>query len=76
MGYLTREGEYVEATRPGLILLDWYLPDGGKTLLHYVKTHAEFRRIPAVVFPGSSSPQDLEEIYDFHTNACLYKSSD
>jgi two-component system, chemotaxis family, response regulator Rcp1 len=76
VAYLNRAGAYAGAPRPALILLDWFLPDEGKTLLHYLKTHPEFRRIPVVVFTGSTNPQDMLEIYALHANACILKPGD
>jgi chemotaxis family two-component system response regulator Rcp1 len=50
MAYLRREGEYAEALRPDLILLDLNLPrKDGREVLAEIKADPQLKRIPVVV---------------------------
>lgn len=62
------------AGRPDLILLDLDMPAvDGRTLLKRLKSSMEYRRIPAVVFSTSSSPDDIAGCYNDHANAYVVK---
>src|SRR5208283_4537836 len=54
MALLRREGKYVNATRPDLILLDLNLPKkDGREVLAEIKTDEQLRRIPVVILTTS-----------------------
>ena len=74
MAYLRREGKYVNATRPDLILLDLNLPKkDGREVLKEIKTDEQLRRIPVVVLTTSSAEQDILKTYDLHANCYITK---
>ena len=74
MAFLRREGKYVEAPRPDLILLDLNLPKkDGREVLAEIKTDEQLRRIPVVVLTTSSADQDILKTYDLHANCYIIK---
>ncbi len=77
LAYLRREGEYAEATRPDLILLDLNLPRrDGREVLAEVKADPDLRRIPIVVLTTSQAEEDILRSYDLHANAFVSKPVD
>ena len=74
MAFLRREGQYLKATRPDLILLDLNLPKkDGREVLAEIKTDEQLRRIPVVVLTTSSAEQDILKTYDLHANCYITK---
>ena len=74
MAFLRREGKYVHAIRPDLILLDLNLPKkDGREVLAEIKTDEQLRRIPVVVLTTSSAEQDILKTYDLHANCYITK---
>jgi len=74
MAYLRREGKYVDATRPDLILLDLNLPKkDGREVLAEIKVDERLRRIPVVVLTTSSAEKDILQTYDLHANCYITK---
>lgn len=74
MAFLRREGKYVEAPRPDLILLDLNLPKkDGREVLAEIKTDEQLRRIPVVVLTTSSADQDILRTYNLHANCYIIK---
>ena len=74
MAYLRREGKYVDATRPDLILLDLNLPKkDGREVLAEIKADERLRRIPVVVLTTSSAEKDILQTYDLHANCYITK---
>jgi CheY-like chemotaxis protein len=74
MAYLRREGRYLDAVRPDLILLDLNLPKkDGREVLAEIKTDERLRRIPVVVLTTSSAEQDILKTYDLHANCYITK---
>lgn len=77
MDYLRRKGEYTEAERPDLILLDLNLPRmSGHEVLAEVKADPKLRRIPIVVLTTSCSAADVSKSYDLHANVYVSKPVD
>jgi len=75
--FLRREGEYADAPRPDLILLDLNLPRrDGRQVLAEVKGDPELRRIPIVVLTTSEAEEDILRSYDLHANAYVTKPVD
>lgn len=75
--FLRREGEYAEAPRPDLILLDLNLPKkDGREVLADVKADPSLRRIPVVVLTTSEAEQDILRSYDLHANCYVTKPVD
>ena len=75
--FLRRGGEYADAPRPDLILLDLNLPrmDGGEVLAE-IKEDAELKRIPVVILTTSSFDADILRSYNLHANCFVTKPID
>jgi CheY-like chemotaxis protein len=74
MQFLRREGEYADAPRPGLILLDLNLPRrDGREVLAELKDDPELGLIPVVVLTTSESEEDIVGSYRQHANAYISK---
>ena len=77
MTYLRREGEYADATRPDLILLDLNLPRmNGFEVLDAIKEDSDLKRIPVVVLTTSQAEQDIIRSYNLYANAYVTKPVD
>jgi chemotaxis family two-component system response regulator Rcp1 len=77
MSYLWREGDYANAPRPDLILLDLYMPRmNGREVLAEVKNDPELRRIPVVMMTSSQQEKDIMEAYNLHVNSYVVKPVD
>ncbi len=71
---LRREGTYVAAPRPDLILLDLNLPrKDGREVLAEIKADRHLRQIPVVVLTTSGAEQDVSVSYDLHANCFITK---
>ena len=65
LAYLRREGEYADAVRPDLVLLDLNLPRrDGREVLQEIKNDDELGRIPVVVLTTSQAQDDVAKSYD------------
>ncbi|MFD9737917.1 response regulator [Umezawaea sp. NPDC059074] len=77
LAFLRHEGEYADAPRPGLILLDLSLPRlDGHEVLAAIKQDADLRRIPVVVLTTSEAEEDVLRSYQLHANAYVTKPVD
>ena len=77
LDYLYRRGQYADAPRPDLILLDLNLPKyDGRQLLEKVKSDPDLARIPVVVLTTSSAEEDILRSYKLHANAYVTKPVD
>ncbi len=77
MQYLHREGEYGDASRPDLILLDLNLPrKDGREVLAEIKGDPELSTIPVVVLTTSHAEEDVLRSYQLHANAYVTKPVD
>jgi CheY-like chemotaxis protein len=77
LAYLRREGDYAEATRPDLVLLDLNLPrKDGREVLQEVKTDESLCTIPVVVLTTSEAEEDVLRSYQLHANAYVPKPVD
>lgn len=75
MAYLRREGEYTEALRPNLIVLDLNLPKkDGREVLAEIKNDSELKRIPVIVLTTSKNEDDIYQSYDLNANCYITKS--
>jgi len=74
IAYLYREGKYVEAIRPHLVLLDLNLPSkDGRSVLADMKSKPALRRIPVVIFSTSRARKDIESSYELGANSYISK---
>lgn len=75
MAFLRQEGEFAEAPRPDLILLDLNLPrKDGREVLAEIKADPHLKRIPVVVLTTSHNEDDISQSYDLHVNCYITKS--
>jgi two-component system, chemotaxis family, response regulator Rcp1 len=75
MTYLHQDGEYKDALRPDLILLDLNLPKkDGREVLAEIKADPKLKRIPVVVLTTSRNEEDIFHSYDLHVNCYITKS--
>lgn len=75
--FLRREGEFQNAPRPGLILLDLALPGiCGREVLAQIKSDVSLRRIPVVVLAGSKADEDVLRAYHLKVNSYIVKPAD
>jgi two-component system, chemotaxis family, response regulator Rcp1 len=77
MAFLRREGAYVDAPRPDLILLDLNMPRmDGREVLTQIKTDPALRSIPVVILTTSTADADVARSYDLQANCYLTKPVD
>jgi len=74
---LRRQGQYADAPRPDLILLDLNLPRiDGREVLRQIKADECLRSIPVVILTTSQAEQDIVKTYDLHANCYITKPVD
>jgi len=77
LAFLRREGEYRDAPRPDVILLDLNLPRmDGREVLSEIKADEQLRRIPVVVLTTSKAEEDILRSYSLHANCYVTKPVD
>ncbi|MFT5445351.1 MAG: chemotaxis family two-component system response regulator Rcp1 [Gammaproteobacteria bacterium] len=77
LAYLQGEGEYADAVRPDLILLDLNMPRmGGHEVLAHIKADTRLCTIPVVVLTTSQSDRDVIDSYSLHANCYISKPID
>jgi CheY-like chemotaxis protein len=77
MEFLRRQGQYVAAPRPDLILLDLNLPrKDGRQVLKEIKADDMLKRIPVVVLTTSRAEEDILKAYDLNANCYITKPVD
>ena len=77
LDFLNRRGEFKDAPRPDLVLLDLNLPKfDGRQVLAEIKADDDLRTIPVVVLTTSSAEEDILRSYQLHANAYVTKPVD
>ncbi|MFT5467541.1 MAG: chemotaxis family two-component system response regulator Rcp1 [Verrucomicrobiales bacterium] len=77
LSFLKREGDYVDAPRPDIILLDLNLPGmHGAELLEEIKQDPILTRIPVVVLTTSTADEDILKAYQLHASCYITKPVD
>lgn len=77
MAFLRKEGQYREAPRPDLILLDLNMPrKNGIEVLREIKADAALKTIPVVILTTSGADQDVLKAYEFSANCYVTKPVD
>jgi CheY-like chemotaxis protein len=77
IAYMRREGQYADAPRPDLVLLDLNLPRrDGREVLAEIKNDPDLRQIPVVVLTTSQADEDILRSYQLHANAYVTKPVD
>ena len=77
MAFLRKEGQYRDAARPDLVLLDLNLPRmDGREVLAEMKADVSLRSIPVVVLTSSAAEEDVARTYDLQASAYVTKPVD
>lgn len=77
LDFLYQRGEYADAPRPDLVLLDLNLPKyDGRQLLEQIKSDPDLCHIPVVVLTTSAAEEDILRSYKLHANAYVTKPVD
>ena len=77
LAYLRRDGNFADAVRPDLILLDLNLPRvDGRQVLAQIKADPQLRTIPVVVLTTSQAEQDVLKVYELQANCYVTKPVD
>jgi CheY-like chemotaxis protein len=75
--FLRKTGQYADAPRPGLILLDVNLPRrSGLEVLAELKQDPDLLVIPVVMLTTSRAEEDILRSYALHANAFVSKPVD
>jgi CheY-like chemotaxis protein len=74
LAFLRQEGEYADAPRPNIILLDLEMPRlDGLEVLEELDADEDLSKIPVVVLTSSEAERDVVESYRHNANAYLTK---
>jgi CheY-like chemotaxis protein len=74
MAFVRKEGQYENAPRPDLILLDLNLPrKDGREVLEDLKGDEDLKRIPVIVLTVSQAEEDVLKTYALNANAYITK---
>nr|WP_284011097.1 response regulator [Halomicroarcula sp. YJ-61-S] len=77
LAFLRQKGEYADAPRPNLVLLDINMPNtDGTTVLETMQADEQLARIPVVMLTSSEAEEDIVRSYDLGANAYLTKPVD
>ena len=77
LAFLRREGQYANAPRPDIILLDLNLPKkDGREVLAAIKADEHLHRIPVVVLTVSQTEEDILKSYNLNANCYITKPVD
>jgi chemotaxis family two-component system response regulator Rcp1 len=77
IAFLRREGQFSDAVRPDLILLDLNLPrKDGREVLADIKSDPDLKTIPVVVLTTSRAEQDVLHSYELQANCYITKPVD
>ncbi len=75
--YLRQRGQYVDALRPDIVLLDLNLPRmEGREVLAEIKADEELAKIPIIILTSSSADDDIQQAYALHANCFVTKPVD
>lgn len=76
LAFLRCQGEFVDAPRPDLVLLDLKMPKvDGFQVLAEMKAEPELRSIPVIIMSSSDAEKDLVRAYEAQISAYLVKPS-
>lgn len=74
MAFLRRQGQYVDAARPDLILLDLNLPKmDGREVLAQIKQDDSLKSIPTIILTTSDAEVDMANCSELQANCYLTK---
>ena len=74
MDFLYQRGDFADAPRPDLVLLDLDLPEkDGRQVLRDIKSDEALKDIPVIVFTSSHSEEDILGAYASNVNCYITK---
>ncbi len=74
LDFLYKRGNYSDAVRPDIILLDLNMPKkDGREVLADIKANDDLKRIPVVVLTTSKAEEDILKSYNLHANCYIAK---
>jgi len=74
LAYLRQEGEYANAVKPELILLDLNLPGiNGRQVLETIKSDEDLKAIPVIILTTSQSDEEILRSYNLGASAYVTK---
>jgi len=74
LAFLRYQGQYLDAPRPNVILLDLHMPRmGGIEVLAQIKGDPWFKTIPIIVLTSSPSEMHIAKCYGLMANCYLVK---
>ena len=74
LDFVFRRGQFVDAPRPDLILLDLNLPKrDGREVLEEIRSAPEVTDIPIVILTSSQAEEDIVRAYRLHANCYITK---
>ncbi|WP_216908648.1 response regulator [Nocardia noduli] len=77
LDFLFRRGEYSQAPRPDLVLLDLNLPKySGRQVLARIRAEEDLADLPVIILTTSSSEDDIMSSYRLFANAYVTKPVD
>lgn len=75
--FLFKKGDFVNAKKPDLILLDINLPFyNGIEILEKIKNTDDLKKIPMIMLTTSNRPEDINNAYKYHCNGYIEKPLD
>ncbi|MCC5930915.1 MAG: response regulator [Cyclobacteriaceae bacterium] len=75
--FLFKKGEFKNAKKPDLILLDINIPIfNGHEVLKQIKEDSKLKKIPVIMLTTSSNKKDIEIAYENHSNSYVKKPLD
>ena len=77
LAFLRRQGQYANASRPDLVLLDLNMPrKDGRAVLVEIRNDPTCKRIPVLILTSSRGDSDIDLAYENGANCYLLKPSD
>jgi len=77
LSFLRRQGPFLQAPRPDLILLDLNLPrKDGREVLAEIKADPDLMRIPVIILTCSEADEDIFKTYNLYANGYIVKPVD
>lgn len=74
LDFLHQRGEYEDAPRPAIVLLDLNLPrKDGDEVLEEIRSDPDINNLPVIILTSSSAEEDVAQSYDLQANAFLTK---
>jgi two-component system, chemotaxis family, response regulator Rcp1 len=74
IAFLNRHGDYENALKPDLVLLDLNLPkQNGLSVLAAIRASPDLRRIPVIIFSTSQLSKDIARSYELGANCYVSK---